>query len=386
MQAPSTVHTESRRKRRASDHTLPGSSHTSRSSTLTPAGFLFVFVTLFLALGAINGQNNLLFWLFGFSIAALIVSGIITGTALIVLRITAHPLQETELGTLLKPRYTLHNTSKLLPNFAIQIIELDAPGFTKSTPEASIPAVAVHIPPKSHTTTHSQIQPIARGQLKLTRIRVRSKFPFGLFTKSIDFHIPRQALILPKPLELDPNQIDQLVASEDSTSRSTPRRGTGLDYISLRQYQPGDPLRTIAWKQSARSSTLLVTEYPEPATEQLTLQLAAPNSSIDEELFERAISLAYTILKSAPPLSRTALLIPWASVAIPPNSGLAHTTRAARSLALLKRPEQNQVSQLHIQSIRSGRALVIGYQHTADQIVADLYAEDFNAPSSEGNK
>ncbi|MBO6514819.1 MAG: hypothetical protein JJ974_12725, partial [Phycisphaerales bacterium] len=65
-----------------SDPTLPGTTHTSRSSKLTPAGFLFVFVTLFIALGAINGQNNLLFWLFGFSIAALVVSGIITGSAL----------------------------------------------------------------------------------------------------------------------------------------------------------------------------------------------------------------------------------------------------------------------------------------------------------------
>lgn len=379
MQSPSLSTSVSKQHKRASDPTLPGNAHTRRSSTLTPAGFLFVFVTLFLALGAINGQNNLLFWLFGFSIAALIVSGIITGTALIALRITAHPLQQTELGTPLTPKYTLHNTSKLLPNFAIQIIELDAPGFSKSTPEASIPAVAIHIAPKSHTTTHSQIEPLSRGLLKLSHIRVRSRFPFGLFTKSIDFEIPRQALILPVPLKLDPNQIDQLIASEDSTSRSTPRRGTGLDYISLRQYQPGDPLRTIAWKQSAKSNTLLVTEYPEPATEQLTLELASPNPDTNEELFERAISLTYTILKSAPPLSRTALSIPWAAVAIPPNTGLAHTSRITRALALLARPESSTKTHPHAQPARSNRSIVIGYEPTLDHSQADLYATDFNS-------
>ncbi|MGJ8635793.1 MAG: DUF58 domain-containing protein [Phycisphaerales bacterium] len=381
MQSPSISTPLRKHHKRASDPTLPGSTHSSRSSTLTPAGFLFVFVTLFLALGAINGQNNLLFWLFGFSIAALIVSGIITGSALIKLRITAHPLQQTELGSPLTPKYTLHNTSKLLPNFAIQIIELDAPGFSKSTPEASIPAVAIHIPPKSHTTTHSQIEPTQRGPLKLTRIRVRSRFPFGLFTKSIDFQVPRQTLILPKPLKLDPNQIDQLIASEDSTSRSTPRRGTGLDYISLRQYQPGDPLRTIAWKQSAKSNTLLVTEYPEPATEQLTLELATPSPDTNEELFERAISLTYTILRSAPPLSRTALSIPWAAVAIPSNAGHAHTSRIARALALLQRPESSVTLHPHAQPARSNRPIVIGYAPLQDPTQADLYASDFKSPA-----
>ncbi|MBO6514768.1 MAG: DUF58 domain-containing protein, partial [Phycisphaerales bacterium] len=228
--------------------------------------------------------------------------------------------------------------------------------------------------------THSAIQPVKRGPLKLTRIRVRSSFPFGLFIKSIDFQIPRQTLILPKPLTLAPNQIDQLIASEDSISRTTPRRGTGLDYVSLRQYQPGDPLRTIAWKQSAKTNTLLVTEYPEPAIEQLTLELAVPKTEIEEELFERAISLTYTILKSAPPMSRTALSIPWASVAVPPNTGHAHTSRIARALALLDRPESAVTIHPHAQPARATRPIIIGYDQSQDGAHADLYAREFKTP------
>jgi len=374
MQSPSVTSAQLPSKKQRRESTLPGITHIRRSSSLTPPGFLFVFVTLFLALGAINGQNNLLFWLFGFSIAALIVSGIITGTALIAIRITAHPLEQTEVGSVLRPRYTLHNTAKLLPNFALEIIELDAP--IPRIPKSN-PAIVLHLRPNNHTTAQSQITPSNRGLLTLSRIRVRSRFPFGLFTKSIDFHIPRQALILPQSIPLDQSNLDRLTATDDSSTRSLNHKGTGLDYFALRQYQPGDAIRTIAWKQSARTDTLLVTEYPEPATDQLTIELATPSDQIDEELFERAISLTYSVLKSAPGHTRIALTIPWASTAIPPSTGQAHINRCARTLALLSRP-QNPQANPRITSHKL-RPITIGYAKSSDPTPQDLYAEDFPA-------
>jgi len=365
-----------RPKKQQRDSTLPGVAHHHRSSTLTPPGFLFVFVTLFLALGAINGQNNLLFWLFGFSIAALVVSGIITGNALMSIRLAAHDLETTELGSPLKPRYTLHNTSRLLPNFALEVIELDAPGYSKKTPSNSIPAVVLHLRPKTHSNTQSQLTPANRGLLNLSRIRIRSRFPFGLFTKSIDFHIPRQALILPRDIDTDQLNLDQLIASDEYSTRSINRQGTGLDYFGIRQYQPGDPLRAVAWKQSARTDTLLVTEYPEPATEELTLELTAPSEQTTDELFERAISLAYSILKATPTNTRIAFSIPSASIAIPPSSAPAHISRCTRTLALLDRssltvPDSKRPTQRR-------HLLSIGYARSTALHAHDLYAEDFS--------
>ncbi|MBL4809775.1 MAG: DUF58 domain-containing protein [Phycisphaerales bacterium] len=372
MQSPSATSVQLPNKKQRRESTLPGTPHTRRSSSLTPPGFLFVFVTLFLALGAINGQNNLLFWLFGFSIAALIVSGIITGTALIAIRITAHPLEQTELGTTLKPRYTIHNTSRLYPNFALEIIELDTP---TPAPPKSIPAIALHIRPKTHTKTQSQIIPETRGLLTLSKIKIRSHFPFGLFTKSIDFNIPRQALILPRSIPVNQSTLDRLTATDESETRSLNRKGTGLDYFALRQYQPGDPLRNIAWKQSARTSTLLVTEYPEPATDQLALQLLAPESQTPDHLFEHAISLTYSILKSVPTNTRVALSIPWASISIPPSTGQAHINRCARALAFLTKPSSAQ--KIPPTNHRKDRPITIGYTKSKNTTPADLYAEDF---------
>ena len=380
MHTQSTPAQHLQRKKIPRLSTPPGTPHTRRSSSLTPPGFLFVFVTLFLALGAINGQNNLLFWLFGFSIAALIVSGIITGTALIAIRLHAHPLQSTELGSPLKPRYTLHNTSKLLPNFALQIIELPS---QKNTPlQNSTPAITLHLPPNTHTIAQSQIIPTTRGLLNLQTIRIRTRFPFGLFTKTIDFTLPRQALILPTPLQINQTTIEKLTNSDDTSTRSLNRRGAGLDYFALREYQPGDALRTIAWKQSARTDTLLVTEYPEPATDQLTLELSTPTSQTPEAQFERAISLTYSLLKAAPLHTRIALTIPFASINIPPATGQAHIDRCARTLALLTRPTHPQPHHHPSQKQSRHHQLTIGYTRSTDQTPSDLYAEDFTPPIS----
>tara|TARA_R110002073_G_scaffold104622_3_gene236309 strand:- start:7529 stop:8656 length:1128 start_codon:yes stop_codon:yes gene_type:complete len=348
---------------------IPGIAHSKRSSKLTAPGFLFVFVTLFLALGAINGQNNLLFWLFGFSIASLVVSGIITGSAIINIKLAAHPLLTTELGSTLKASYTLYNPSKLLPNFALEITELDHPQ-SKATP-----GVVFHLKTNSAATAHTNLSPQSRGQLSLSTIRVSTRFPFGLFVKSVDYQIHRQMLVLPMPIDsaniTTPNQS----TAATSETRSLNRRGSGLDYFALRQYQPGDPLRRIAWKQSARSDSILVTEYPETANAQRTIELAEPSADTPDEHFERAISIAYTLIKDAPPNTRIALSIPWDGVVIPSMSGRAHIDRCSKALALLSRTHAS--SNPKRTTSRNKDTLTIGYARSTDQTQSTIYAEDF---------
>ena len=83
-----------------------------RSSKLTFGGTMYAIVTLFLAVGAINSQNNLLFWLFGVSIATLVVSGLISGNALMQTRISALAVSDATAGDVVKLRYSITNNSR----------------------------------------------------------------------------------------------------------------------------------------------------------------------------------------------------------------------------------------------------------------------------------
>ncbi len=355
-------------KRRQTSTSTHGHAHINRSSSLTLPGFLFVFVTLFLALGAINGQNNLLFWLFGFSIASLIVSGIITGNALMHIRITANHEDHAQAGKPLSLRYSLINTSRLLPNFALEVHELDIPNQTKHEP-----AAVLHIRPSARATCKSTLTPLTRGYMELAKIRVRTRFPFGLFTKAVYFEIPRKILVYPKQIEIDQTTLDDMTTNDTSSHRSINRRGAGLDYFALRQYQPGDPIKTIAWKRSARSSDLLVTEFPDPTTDQLHIRLAPPSDQTNEAQFETAISLAYSILISAAPSTRLGLSIPWAAIDIHPSRGKAHLARCSRALALLA---QTSTPRHHSIPRVSRSTIVLAYERSDDS-VADMYAQDY---------
>jgi uncharacterized protein (DUF58 family) len=236
----------------------------------------------------------------------------------------------------------------------------------------------LHIRPKARTSFKSEVVPSKRGYMDLAQIRVRTRFPFGLFTKSVYFNIPRQVLVYPKQIPIRQQTLDAIVSIDHSSSRSINRRGIGLDYFALRQYQPGDPIKTIAWKRSARSSDILVTEFPDPTAELVQLQVATPTKDIDDRLFEVLISLAYSILMESSPNTQIGLSIPGAHIDIHPSKGAAHLERCSRALALLDRDSFCFHTQPRAQARKT---IVLGYTHTDSD--ADLYAQDYMKESED---
>lgn len=319
--------------------TLDTKPHVRRVAALTFPGILFVVVTLFLALGAINGQNNLLFWLFGFCIAALVVSGIITGNALMGLKLAAHTPPPARAGQPIDLTYTVQNTARLFPNFALEITEFRDPKSILTHKHLTAPGVLLHLPQRAIDRASSTYTPTKRGIVELDRIWIRSRFPFGLFTKTVEFSEPRTLVIAPPEVSLDDPRIETLTQSEEAHNRHIARRGAGLDYIGLREYRPGDPMRVISWKRSAKSNALLVVEYPQPASETRVIELAPPTQDTPDNDFEHAIALTYTLIESTHSTISSGLDIPWAHIAIPPGRGPAHLTRCARALAALERPD-----------------------------------------------
>lgn len=314
-----------------------GVEHVSRSSSLTMPGFMFVFVAVFLALGAINGQNNLLFWLFGFAIAALVISGIVTGNALMSLSLVAHPPVDGEEGAPVEIRYTLVNRSRTLPNFAIEIEELGVGGERSRPFVSGRLGVVLHIPPGASASGASGIVFPSRGVHALGRVAVRTRFPFGLFVKTIVFEAPRRVTVYPKRVALDRDMVAIAATHDESSDRHIAKRGQGLEYYGVRAYQPGDPLRSIAWKHSARRGELHVKEYPDPVASSRVIELVEPDAGVTDEAFEHAVRVVYSMLAASTPRSKFGLSVPWVSVSVPPGSGEMHARRAGRALAVLTR-------------------------------------------------
>ena len=79
-------------------------------------------------------------------------------------------------------------------------------------------------------------------------------------------------------------------------ARRAQRRSHGLDFHSLRDYQPGDDPRTIDWKATARLSRLIVVEFEPTQVGDLVVLLdnraSAQVGEDEHSTLERAISIA----------------------------------------------------------------------------------------------
>ncbi len=84
---------------------------------------MYAFVTVLVGMGAVNSQNNLLFAAFGVSMAAVLVSGFVSGAMLLGLRVKREAVEPTRAGEPLSVRYEVTNTGRFMPALGLRVEE-----------------------------------------------------------------------------------------------------------------------------------------------------------------------------------------------------------------------------------------------------------------------
>lgn len=306
----------------------------SRNATLTIAGVMYILVTLFLAVGAINAQNNLLFWLFGFAIAILITSGLLSGNAMMRLHVRGAPIAVARAGEVRTVRYQLRSRSRMFPLFGLVLRE----EIPKDSPiDVTNPGVVVHLSPKSSGGATSRMIAHKRGRYALPAFRVESSFPFGIIRKWIRYEQHRTMIVVPHLLPLKPIGFLHQPGEHAEEQFAKPKRGPGSEFFGLRPYVPGDPRRKIAWKTSARREGLFVLEHARETEPKVVVWLQRPDDSAPEALRERAIALACSLVHAASDANcAVGFWAPWASIRINAAPGQAQIKKIEYALAHLQ--------------------------------------------------
>ncbi len=245
---------------------------------------VFILTTLLLPVGAINGQNNLLFWMFGLAIAALVASGVIGAWTISNISVQRDPIPTVHAGETVQITYRITNSSRVLPAFAISIAEFPrrplAVGNARPQPTWAgriTPGVAFaeYIPRGATVTVHAEVAALRRGPYLLDTVEVWTTFPFGLSRKTI-FHAREQtALIRPVSAPMRADVLASLRVSRSGVSAgATPRVGIGEEFHSLRDLVDGDSPASVAWKRSATADRLLVRQTAQPLNRRLWIGLA----------------------------------------------------------------------------------------------------------------
>lgn len=281
-----------------------------REQRITRAGVGHILLTGLLGLGAINSQNNLLYLVFGVAAGAILVSGIISGSMLLGLRVEREPLEPAQCGEPWIIRYRVRNTSRWLPAFAILLREHD--GGDDEPPPARVRAwsacmaqpvgFVAHVGPGGEALAHAQCTPHRRGVAGFVAVRAESAFPFGLFRKSVVFPAPPASVVVRpcvRPLAERVRRVARQGVHDAPATGNLP--GSSDEFYGVREYTPGDSLRQIAWRRSARTGVLAVRENATAAPERLwiALDLRPTTNAEEERLVEAAIELAAAVAVSS---------------------------------------------------------------------------------------
>ncbi|MCP5359538.1 MAG: DUF58 domain-containing protein [Sinobacteraceae bacterium] len=299
-------------RRRQGEDRLPVELQRRRLYILpTRAGVAFAVLLLAMLLAGLNYANSL----------ALLLSFVLGGFAVVGM----NQCHRNLLGLRL-------NAAHAEPAFAGETVRLalmldnSADGrfdITVEVPQART-SVAT-LPPAGTAQLELRVPAPHRGRLRITRLRLTSAFPFGLFRCWTWIHLPLTALVYPRPIGAQPPP----AAPAGRESGST-RAGNGRDELrDLRTFRDGDSPRQVAWKTYARGQPLLVKEYDGGSSEALRLDF---DTLTGLDLEDRLSQLCRWAVDAEARGQRYALRLP--DRELPADRGGAHLSRCLTALAL----------------------------------------------------
>jgi uncharacterized protein (DUF58 family) len=165
---------------------------------------------------------------------------------------------------------------------------------------------------------------VQRGWLEMMPFNIENRFPLGMF-RAWSVIIPTsKCLVYPRPSP-QPPPLPRSGRGDEGTTRV----GEGEHFHGLRKYRPGDALKSIAWRASARHDKLLTREYESPQQEACELNwYLMKENSVEEKL---SVLTAW-ILKAERQLIPYSLELP--TDALPASHGPEHRDACLKMLAL----------------------------------------------------
>lgn len=123
------------------------------------------------------------------------------------------------------------------------------------------PALLPSLSRRGETETRVEVVPLRRGPLRFEGVTVARPDPFGLFRGFARVPLPETVLILPRRYPLPDITLPGTRSYQRGGVALAAAIGESEEFVSLRDYRPGDPRRHIHWKSWARTGRPIVKEF-----------------------------------------------------------------------------------------------------------------------------
>ncbi|MFW6144473.1 MAG: DUF58 domain-containing protein, partial [Candidatus Natronoplasma sp.] len=99
------------------------------------------------------------------------------------------------------------------------------------------------------------------GKIDIGPVKMRYRDSFGFFSKELEPRKKLRVQVLPRTQDMDKVDINPTYTKHWLGNIKSRSIGIGSDFFSLREYHPGDEIRDINWKATARYQEPFTNEY-----------------------------------------------------------------------------------------------------------------------------
>ncbi|MGA1867281.1 MAG: DUF58 domain-containing protein [bacterium] len=209
-----------------------------------------------------------------------------------------------------------------------------------------LPVPTVH--PATKEEIRAGIIPRQRGYLKLKGMTLCRPDPFGLFKSFLYIAREDSILVLPKLYPVPQVNLPGSRVYQSGGVALASSVGDSEEFISLRDYLPGDPLRKIHWRSWAKTGKPVVREYHDEFFIRHALVLDTFLTTEYSEIFEEAVSVAASFVYSmkTPESLLDLLFVEEKAYCFTSGRGLSHTDKMLEILASVKTCKHKEFSVL----------------------------------------
>ena len=147
-------------------------------------------------------------------------------------------------------------------------------------------------PPQGQVEVRLELTPLRRGVLRFNAVRLARPDPLGLLRAFAKVPLAQTTLILPRRYRLPPISFPGTLKYQDGGVALASNVGQSEEFVALRDYRHGDPMRHIHWRSWAKTGKPVVKEFEDEFFVRHALVLDTFTDYPHSEIFEEAVSVA----------------------------------------------------------------------------------------------
>jgi uncharacterized protein (DUF58 family) len=194
-----------------------------------------------------------------------------------------------------------------------------------------------------------ELTPLRRGVLRFESISLARPDPLGLVRAFRRLPAPASLVVLPRRYPLPALALSGGRQYQPGGVALAATVGEAEEFIALRDYRPGDPLRHIHWRSWARAGRPIVREFQDEFLPRHALVLDTFARTSQDEAFEEAVSIAASFactIETRESLLDLLFVGPQA-ICFTTGRGLGQAEQALEVLAAVRRRPEASFDALH---------------------------------------